>query len=98
MVSTKLKLLLISECQFEVNLPNLSTCLITLRYVVDHFTTRGSMVYAAALDISKAFDAVNHRHLMAKLSQVGIPSWIINSISDWYSKLYVAVRWNGSLS
>jgi exonuclease III len=70
----------------------------TLRYVVDHFTARGSMVYAAALDISKAFDTVNHRQLMTKLSQVGIPNWITNLISNWYSKLHVAVRWNGCLS
>jgi hypothetical protein len=70
----------------------------TLRYVVDHFTSRGSMVYAAALDISKAFDTVNHRQLMAKLSQVGIPDWITNLLSNWYSKLQVAVRWNGCLS
>ena len=30
------------------------------RSIVDHFTERGSNVYAASLDISKAFDKVNH--------------------------------------
>jgi hypothetical protein len=70
----------------------------TLRYVVDHFTSRGSMVYAAALDISKAFDTVNHQQLIIKMSQAGIPHWVTSLISSWYSKLYVAVRWNGCLS
>ena len=69
-----------------------------LRYVVENFTSRGSMVYAAALDISKAFDTVNHNKLMAKLSQAGIPHWITNLLCNWYSKLHVAVRWNGCLS
>jgi len=30
------------------------------RSTVDYFTQRGSDVYAASLDISKAFDKVNH--------------------------------------
>ena len=70
----------------------------TLRYVVEYFTSRGSMVYAAALDISKAFDTVHHDTLMSKLLQAGIPCWITNLLSNWYSKLHVAVRWNGCLS
>jgi hypothetical protein len=56
------------------------------------------MVYAAALDISKAFDSVSHQKLMATMEQAGIPSWIIQLISNWYSKIQVAVRWNGCFS
>jgi Reverse transcriptase (RNA-dependent DNA polymerase) len=70
----------------------------TLRHVVEHFTSRGSMVYTAALDISKAFDTVSHGKLMTKLSQAGIPRWITNLLCNWYGKLHVAVRWNGCLS
>jgi len=33
-----------------------------------------------------------------KLAQVGIPNWVTNLISDWYTKLYVAVRWYGCIS
>jgi len=67
-------------------------------YVVDHLKSRGSTVYAAALDISKAFDTVNHSQLMLKLAQVCIPNWVTNLISNWYTKLHVAVRWNGFMS
>ena len=57
----------------------------TMRQVVDHFTSRGSMVYAAALDISKDFDSVSHQKLMATMEQAGIPCWIIQLKSNWYS-------------
>ena len=43
---------------------------------------------AAALDIFKAFDTVSHQKLMDKLSQAGVPRWIANLLSNWYSKLY----------
>ena len=35
---------------------------------------------------------------MDKLSQTGVPRWITNLLSNWCSKLHVAVRWNGCLS
>jgi len=35
---------------------------------------------------------------MLKLAQVGIPNWVTNLISNWYTKLHVAVRWNGCMS
>jgi len=35
---------------------------------------------------------------MLKLAQVGIPNWVTHLISNWYTKLHVAVRWNGFMS
>ena len=54
--------------------------------------------YAAALDISKAFDTVEHSKLINALAAAGVPSWITNVINNWYSKLFVVVRWCGSIS
>ena len=55
-------------------------------------------MFAAALDVSEAFDTVSHRHLFESLTKSGIPMWIVNVIVNWYSKLSVAVRWNSTVS
>ena len=72
--------------------------LFALKATVDYFISRGSSVYAAALDISKAFDTVEHSKLINALAAAGVPSWITNVINNWYSKLFVVVRWCGSIS
>jgi len=59
----------------------------TLRSVIDYFISRGSGVYAAALDISKAFDTVCHAKLFQCLVDTGLPGWIVLVIENWYSKL-----------
>ena len=41
--------------------------LFTLQNVVDYYTARGSPIYLAALDASKAFDRVNHYGLFVNL-------------------------------
>jgi hypothetical protein len=65
---------------------------------VNYFTERGSCVYAAALDLSKAFDSVNHFKLFSALLKSGLPVGIINVICNWYGKLFAAVRWCNALS
>ena len=45
---------------------------------VDHFIEHGSSVFVAALDISKAFDNVDHNKLLASLGEAGIPSCVVN--------------------
>jgi len=59
---------------------------------------KGSLVFLASLDISKAFDKVNHYKLFSALLTAGIPVAIIDVLFDWYSKLHSAVRWNNVIS
>lgn len=70
----------------------------TLRSVVNDFIDNGSSVYVASLDINKAFDKVNHCKLFNSLLAAGLPLVIIKFLCCWYSKLFVTVRWNTSLS
>jgi len=49
-------------------------------------------------DIKKAFDMVNHYKMFVSLMKSGIPLCIVAILKDWYSKLFVSVRWNNHLS
>jgi len=71
-----------------------SDAIFALRCTVEHFVQNGSSVFAASLDISKAFDCVNH----FKLFSVLCPADVINLLCNWYSKLFAVVRWNGAYS
>ena len=69
-----------------------------LRTLVSYFNARGSTVFVAALDISKAFDSVAHDKLFRALSSRGFPNAIIDILHNWYGKLVVNVRWGDSYS
>jgi hypothetical protein len=69
-----------------------------VKTTVNYFTERGSCVYAAALDLSKAFDRVNHFKLFSSLLNAGLPVGIISVICNWYSKMFAAVRWGNAFS
>ena len=69
-----------------------SNAIFTLSETTEYFRNRGSTIYAAALDISKAFDCVNNYKLFTSLIKAGLPKWVIAILINWYSKLQVSVR------
>ena len=75
-----------------------SNAIMVLNETVKHFTSKGSSVFAAALDFKKCFDSINHFKLFTSLLKAGVPAWVVAVLCDWYSKLNVSVRWKGSLS
>ena len=66
--------------------------------MIDYYVENGSSVFAAALDLKKAFDSVNHFKLFTTLLKSGIALPIVNIVYCWYCKLFVRIRWNSSLS
>ena len=52
----------------------------------------------AALDISKAFDKVNHYILFNKLLDRDVPVCLIHVLVNWYGKCNAVVRWNSVIS
>ena len=75
-----------------------ANAIFTLKTTTDYFTGRGSSIYAASLDISKAFDTVNHYKLMCSLMKVVFPKCLVAMLIVWYSNLEIVVRWNMYLS
>jgi hypothetical protein len=65
----------------------------TLHGVVKHINNNGSTAVLCALDISKAFDKVNHFGLYIKLMQRNIPKLFLDILFCWYSKCFAFVRW-----
>jgi hypothetical protein len=75
-----------------------SNAIFAMRTTVDYYVARGSTVFTAALDISKAYDCVNHYKLFTSLLKAGVPRWLVDVLVNWYGKLFVAVRWNECMS
>ena len=50
------------------------------------------------LDISKAFDKVNHHGLFLKLMQRNTPKSFIAILLSWYSKCYCYIKWGNAIS
>ena len=55
-------------------------------------------MYAAALDVSKAFNRVNHFKLFRTLVNSRIPLAFIDVLCHWSGKLCCVVRWRGMMS
>jgi hypothetical protein len=72
--------------------------LFAFRSTVDYFISRGSKVFVASLDLSKAFDRVNHYGLLRVLLERGVPLCLINVLWSWFSKLEGMIYWNCSSS
>jgi len=69
-----------------------------LRAVIKHYNNNGSTVTLCALDISKAFDRVDHYKLMTMLMERMFPKCIIDVILNWFKNCCSCVRWDDAMS
>ena len=70
----------------------------TVRNIVNRFLDGGSTVNLCALDLSKAFDKVNHSALFIKLMKRRVPSVLLDMLVYWLDNCSSCVKWNGVLS
>ena len=69
-----------------------------MRSVINHYVSNGSTVNLCALDVSKAFDKMNHHGLFIKLMNRLVPLTLLSVLEDWFSHCYTYVKWLGSVS
>ena len=75
-----------------------STACWVLKETVLNYTKSKSDVYACFIDLSKAFDSVNHEILIGRLHDIGIPDILVDIISFWYNNQWASVKFKSSLS
>ena len=64
----------------------------TVRGVVDDIVSKGGTASICALDISKAFDKVNHHALLLKLMDRLVPIELLNLFESWLSNCFSYVK------
>ena len=72
--------------------------LYTVRQVVERFIKGGNTVNLCALDLSKAFDKVNHHALLIKLIKRNLPVDLLDILENWLKSCVSSVKWFHVLS
>jgi len=75
-----------------------SHAIYSLRCVVDYYVKNGSTVNICALDLSKAFDKMNHHALFIRLMQRHVPLNVLCILENWFSICATCVKWGSTFS
>jgi len=69
-----------------------------LRSTVDYYVSFGTTVNICALDLSKAFDKMNHHGLFIKVMDRIIPVNLLSLLENWFSSGATCVKWGSVVS
>ena len=75
-----------------------STACFILKETILSYMMSNNNVYGCFIDFSEAFDTVNHRILLRKLQDYGLPDIYISIIRFWYCNQFVNVRYGMAYS
>lgn len=81
-------------CQFGFKRKHSTTLACsTLKCTVEYFRQHGSYVFVCMLDLSKAFDSVDHNVLFRTLLKLELPGNLLKLLAYWYSNQHINIRW-----
>jgi len=66
--------------------------------VIDRYCKHGSTLTLCAVDISKAFDRVDHYALLNLFMDRKVSKYFINVMLSWFQCCVAAVRWGNAFS
>ena len=75
-----------------------SHAIVSIRKIVDRITMSGGTINLCSLDLSKAFDKVNHHALYIALMKRHLPLEILELLENWLSSNFSCVKWHGIFS
>lgn len=75
-----------------------SNAIFTARSIIDNYIDGGSTANLLALDISKAFDKVNHCALFLKLVKRNVPLVFLRLLVNWLPLCITCVKWGSTFS
>lgn len=70
----------------------------TVRCVIEQLTKGGNTVNLCAIDLSKAFDKVNHHALLIKLMKRKLPVILLELLENWLQNCFSCIKWTHVLS
>ena len=73
-------------------------CIFLLKQAVLYYLSKGSPVFSAYLDASKAFDITNQNLQFAKLIKHNLLMGIVSMLMSWYRKQIMQVKWATNFS
>ena len=69
-----------------------------LRQIVDKFVGDGCTVNLCSIDLSKAFDKVNHYGLFLKLMKRQLPVKLLCVLESLLTECYSCIKWNNFIT
>ena len=76
-----------------------SNCSFVLKETIDYYVKNGNkVVHTCALDLSKAYDRVQHFKLFRKLLERGLPEGVVRLLVTWYSSQSMQIKWKNQTS
>jgi hypothetical protein len=75
-----------------------SNAIYAARQIVNYFIEGNCTACLCALDISKAFDKVNHHALFIKLMERKVPKIFLSLLINWLPFCQTCIKWDGLLS
>ena len=75
-----------------------SHAIYSVRTIVEGFVNHGGTANLCSIDLSKAFDKVNHHALLLKLMKRHVPSVLIDILEFWLSNCWSGIKWQSVMS
>ena len=67
-----------------------------MKETISHYNYEKSDVYCGMIDCSKAFDKINWKILLGKLSESDLPKVFVDIVLAMYDNSFVRTRFNGT--
>jgi len=70
----------------------------SVRNVIDHYVSNSSTVIVCSIDLTKAFDRMNHYVSFPKLILMKFPSKLLHVLEKWFTMFLSCVKWGDQIS